>query len=163
MTSNTAPRKVYVKSRNAAALTCPSCHSTKIANLAQYTNTTRPIKAKCQCGGIFDVPDVVLDARKWYRKRTRLPGSYAKPVVDTRGGCMTVHDVSFTGIRFHTEKEHDLTVEEVLGVRFVLDDEKHTEMRRTVVIRQVQGRVIGAEFCDTHVYDMDLMHYLLLS
>jgi len=163
MTSNTAPRKIYVKSRNAAALTCPSCHSTKIANLAQYTNTTRPIKAKCQCGGIFDVPDVVLDARKWYRKRTRLPGSYAKPVLHAKGGRMTVNDVSFTGIRFHTEKEDDLTVEEVLGVRFVLDDEKHTEIRRTVVIRQVQGRVIGAEFCDTHVYDMDLMHYLLLS
>ena len=163
MTSNTAPRKVYVKSRKAAALTCPSCHSTKIANLAPYTNTTRPIKATCQCGCLFEVPDVVLEARKWYRKRTRLPGSYAKPVVDTRRGCMIVHDVSFTGIRFHTEKEHKLTVEDVLGVRFVLDDQQHTEMRRTVVVRHVQGRFIGAEFCDMHVYDMDLMRYLLLS
>jgi hypothetical protein len=48
-------------------------------------------------------------------------------------------------------------------VRFVLDDQKHTEIRRTVVIRHIQGRVIGAEFCDMHGYDMDLMHYLLLS
>src|SRR5215510_162120 len=63
MTSNTAPPKVYVKSRKATALTCPSCHSTKIANLAQFTNTTTPIKAKCQCGCLFDVPEVVLDAR----------------------------------------------------------------------------------------------------
>jgi PilZ domain len=162
MTSHTAPRKVYVMSRNAAALTCPSCHSTKIANLAQYTHTTSPIKAKCRCGCLFDVPDVVLEVRKFYRKRTRLPGSYAKTVVDTIG-CMTVHDVSFTGVRFHTDKEHDLAVEDVLGVRFVLDDQKHTEIRRTVVIRHIQGRVIGAEFCDMHGYDMDLMHYLLLS
>jgi len=133
-----------------------------MANLAQYTNTTNRIKAKCQCGCIFDVPDVVIEARKFYRKRTRLPGSYAKTVVDAMG-CMTVHDVSFTGIRFQTEKEHDLALEEVLGVRFVLDDQKHTEIRRTVVIRHVQGRCIGAEFCDMHGYDMDLIHYLMLS
>ena len=162
MTSNTGPQKVYVKSRKAAALTCPSCHSTKIANLSQYTNTTSPLKAKCRCGCLFEVPDVVLEARKCYRKRTRLPGSYVKTVVDTMG-CMTVHDVSITGLRFHTDKEHDLAVEEVLGVRFVLDDQKHTEIRRTVVIRHVQGHFIGAEFCDMHGYDMDLMHYLLLS
>jgi hypothetical protein len=162
MTSHTATRKVYVKSRKAAALTCPSCHSTKIANLAQYTHTTSPLKAKCRCGCLFEVPAVVLEARRFYRKRTRLPGSYVKTVVDTMG-CMTVHDVSMMGLRFHTDHEHDLAVEDVLGVRFVLDDEKHTEIRRTVVIKNVQGRVIGAEFCDRHTYDMDLIHYLLLS
>jgi PilZ domain len=162
MTSHTVPRKVYVKSRNAAALTCPSCHRTKIANLTQYTHITSPLKAKCRCGCLFDVPDVVLEARKFYRKKARLPGSYVKTVVDTMG-CMTVHEVSMTGLRFHTDKEHDLAVEDVLGVCFVFDDEKHTEMRRTVVIRHIQGRVIGAEFCDRHTYDLDLIHYLLLS
>jgi hypothetical protein len=123
---------------------------------------TSPIKAKCLCGCIFDVPAVVIEARQFYRKRTRLPGSYAKTVVDAMG-CMTVKDVSFTGIRFQTEKEHDLAVEEVVGVRFVLDDPKHTEIRRTVAIRHVQGRFIGAEFCDMHGYDMDLISYLMRS
>ena len=162
MTSNTEPRKIYVNSRKEAALTCPSCHSTKIVNFAQYMNDKIPLKAKCLCGCIFDVPDVIIETRKFYRKRTRLPGSYSKTVVDATG-CMTVTDVSFTGIRFKTEKEHDLVVEEVLGVRFVLDDHKHTEIRRTVVIKHVQGRFIGAEFCDKHGYDMDLIHYLMLA
>jgi PilZ domain len=162
MTSPTTPRKVYVNSRKEAALTCPSCHNTKIVNFAPYMNDQGPIKAKCLCGCTFAVPDVVIEARKFYRKKTRLPGSYAKTVVDEMG-CMTIKDVSYTGIRFQTEKEHDLTVDEVLGVRFILDDDKHTEIRRTVVIRHVQGRFIGAEFCDTPGYDMDLIHYLMRS
>jgi hypothetical protein len=162
MTSPTVPRKVYINSRKETALTCPNCHNTKIVNFAQYLNDKSPIKAKCLCGCIFDIPDVVIEARKFYRKRTRLPGSYAKTIVDAIGR-MTVKDVSFTGIRFQTEKEHNLAVEEVLGVRFVLDDHKHTEIRRTVVIRHVQGCFIGAEFCDTHGYDMDLIYYLMLS
>jgi hypothetical protein len=49
--------------------------STEVANLAQYTHTTSPLKAKCRCGCLFAVPDVVLEARPFYRKRTRLPGS----------------------------------------------------------------------------------------
>ena len=162
MTSPTAPQKVYVNSRKEATLTCPSCHNTKLVNFTPYLNDKSPIKAKCLCGCIFAVPDVVIEARKFYRKKTRLSGSYAKTVVDTMG-CITVQDVSFTGIQFQTEKEHDLIVEEVLGVRFVLDDHKHTEMRRTIVVRHVQGRCIGAEFCDTHEYDMDLIYYLMLS
>ena len=162
MTSPTAPQKVYVNSTKEAALTCPSCANTKMVNFAPYLSDKSPIKAKCQCGCIFAVPDVIIEARKFYRKKTRLSGSYAKTVADTMG-CMTVKDVSFTGIRFHTEKEHDLAVGEVLGVRFILDDHKHTEIRRTVVIKHVQGRGIGAEFCDTHGYDMDLIHYLMLS
>ena len=162
MTSNTAPRKAYVNSRKEVALTCPSCHSTRIVNFAQYTNDKIPLKAKCVCGCIFDVPDIILESRKYYRKRTRLQGSYTKTVVDEIG-CMTVKDVSFSGIRFQTEKEHDITVDEVLGVRFVLDDHKHTEIRRTVTVRHVRGRFIGAEFCDMHGYDIDLLYYLILN
>jgi hypothetical protein len=78
-------------------------------------------------------------------------------------GSMTVKDVSFAGIRFKTEKEHDIEVDETLGVRFVLDDNKQTEIRRPVVVKNVRGRLIGAEFCDTYGYDMDLIYYLMLS
>jgi hypothetical protein len=162
MTSRPARQKVYVNRRKEATLICPSCHSTKIVNFSQYTNDKIPSKAKCICGCIFDVPDVILETRKFYRKQTRLPGSYSKTVMDAIG-CMTVKDVSFSGIRFKTEKEHAIEVDEVLGVKFVLDDNKQTEIRRTVVVRNVQGRLIGAEFCDTHGYDMDLIYYLMLS
>jgi PilZ domain len=162
MTSDKVSQKVYINSRKEAALTCPSCQSTKIVNFAQYMNDKIPLKAKCQCGCTFDVPDVLIESRKFYRKKTRLLGSYSKTIVDAIG-CMTVRDVSFTGIRFQTEKEHDLAVAEVVGVRFVLDDQKHTEIRRTVVVRHVQGRFIGAEFCDTPGYDMDLIYYLMLN
>jgi hypothetical protein len=162
MTPNTVAQKVYVNKRKEAALTCPSCHSTRIVNFGQYTQDQIPTKAKCVCGCIFDVPDVIIESRKYYRKKTKLPGSYAKTVVD-KIGAMTVKDVSFSGIRFTTDKEHDIEVNEVLGVRFVLDDTKQTEIRRTVTVKNVQGRVIGAEFCDTHGYDLDLIYYLMLT
>jgi hypothetical protein len=162
MTSNSTTQKVYVNKSKEVALTCPSCHSTRVVNFSQYTDDKVPTRAKCVCGCIFDVPDVLVESRKFYRKKTRLPGSYAKTVVD-KIGAMTVKDVSFSGIRFTTEKEHDIEVDEVLGVRFVLDDNKQTEIRRPVVVRNVHGRVIGAEFCDTNGYDLDLIYYLMLS
>jgi hypothetical protein len=162
MTPNTTNQKVYVNRSKEAALTCPSCHSSRMVNFSQYTDDKLPTKAKCACGCIFDVPDIILESRKFYRKKARLPGSYSKTAVD-KIGSMTVKDVSFSGIRFRTEKEHDIEVDEILGVRFVLDDNKQTEIRRAVVVKNVRGRLIGAEFCDTHGYDMDLIYYLMLS
>jgi hypothetical protein len=162
MTSNSAVRRLYVNKRKEAALTCPSCSSTRIVSFAQYTNDKIPTKAKCICGCIFDVPDVIIEARKFCRKKVNLLGSYSKTVVD-EVGRMNVKNISFSGIRFKTEKEHNIEVDEVLGVRFVLDDDKQTEIRHTVVVRNVQGRLIGAEFCNAHGYDMDLIYYLMLT
>jgi hypothetical protein len=70
MTSNSAVRRLYVNKRKEAALTCPSCSSTRIVSFAQYTNDKIPTKAKCICGCIFDVPDVIIEARKFCRKKS---------------------------------------------------------------------------------------------
>lgn len=159
MTSHPPPQKVYVNHQQEAALTCPQCHRAKLVNFAPYLAAQLPIKVQCRCGYTFVVLEVLPEARGFARKRTRLPGSYAKPVGEATGG-MTVQDISFTGIRFATDDAHDLAVDDVLGVRFVLDDQHHTELRRTVVIRHVQGRCIGAAFCDPPGDDRDLIAYL---
>ena len=73
MTSPTAPRAVYVNSQKEAALTCPSCHNTKLVNFAPYLNDKSPIKAQCLCGCIFAVPDVVIESRKFLAKKDTPP------------------------------------------------------------------------------------------
>jgi hypothetical protein len=76
---------------------------------------------------------------------------------------MIVKDLSYSGLRFKTEKEDDIKVGDILGVKFILNDDKRVEVNRSTVVKNKQGRYIGAKFCDSQAYDMELMHYLLLS
>jgi hypothetical protein len=76
---------------------------------------------------------------------------------------MTVKDLSYSGVRFKTEKDEDIEVGDILGVKFILNDDKRLEVNRSVVVKNKQGHYIGVEFCDSQTYDMELMHYLLLS
>ena len=106
--------------------------------------------------------DISANMRKFYRKRTNLRGSYSN-INMNKTGFMRVKDVSYSGISFELEKKDDLTAGDTLGVRFVLDDERKTEIHRAVVVKNVRDKLIGAEFCDNQVFDIELCYYLALS
>jgi hypothetical protein len=78
-------------------------------------------------------------------------------------GFMGVKDVSYSSISFELEKKDDITIGDILGVRFVLDDGKKSEIHRTVRVMNVRNKLIGAEFSDTQVFDIELCYYLMLS
>lgn len=148
--------------RAKATITCPNCNNTKVVDVTKYRHAQSPTKARCGCGCIFDIPGLNVESRKFFRKKTNLTGSYVQTETDGKG-FITVKDLSFSGLGFEVEKYHDIEVDDVLGVRFILNDKRKTEIRRTVVVKNVRGRFIGAEFCDSQIFDMDLGYYLMLS
>ena len=162
MTINTITQEASQQSHNEAEITCPECHTTRTLNVGQFRNSKKRIKAKCRCGCIFDMSDYSLDMRKFYRKKTNLRGSYSN-VNMNKTGFMRVKNVSYSGISFELERKADIEVGDILGVRFVLDDDKKTEINRAVVVKNVQDKLIGAEFSDNQVFDIELCYYLALS
>jgi hypothetical protein len=155
-------RKVFANMQGEATIICPNCQNAKAINIAKYRTTPTLLRAKCGCGHVIDIDDICLNLRKYYRKKTNLKGSYLK-IKDEERGIMTVKDLSYSGIRFKTEKDDDIEVGDILGVKFILNDDKRLEVNRSVVVKNKQGRYVGVEFCDSQAYDMELMHYLLLS
>ena len=81
----------------------------------------------------------------------------------SKSGLIRVINLSFSGLQFRTDKEHDLEVKDIIGVKFILEDGKKTELRRTAVIKNVRGQKIGAEFCDSQIFDLDLCYFLMLN
>jgi hypothetical protein len=147
---------------NKATITCPNCGNTRVVDATKYRHAKSPTKAKCGCGCIFEIPTLNVELRQFFRKKTNLTGSYSKTKIYGKG-IMRVKDLSLSGLGFEIEKEDDIKVDDVLGVRFILTDKKKTELRRTVVVKNARGRLIGATFCDSQVFDMDLGYFLLLS
>jgi transcription initiation factor TFIIIB Brf1 subunit/transcription initiation factor TFIIB len=162
MTADVIIEEVNQESGNDVEITCPECNVTRTINVSQYRSSKRRIKGKCGCGCIFDMTDISANMRKFYRKKTNLRGSYSN-INMNKTGFMRVKDVSYSGISFELEKKDDLTAGDTLGVRFVLDDERKTEIHRAVVVKNVRDKLIGAEFCDNQVFDIELCYYLALS
>ena len=113
--------KIFAAKLSQVPLTCPGCHTTTVVNMTPHKDTQSVIKARCKCGCVFDIHGISKEARKYYRKRTTLPGSYMRTDVDI-SGIVKITNVSFSGVSFKTEKAHEIEVGDRLGIKFMLDD-----------------------------------------
>ncbi len=140
-------------------ITCSACRKYCRVDVSALLNTHRLLKVLCSCGKRFPV---IIDTRDFYRKHTQLTGSYTTfESVDAMGyGCLTVEDLSFTGLKFRTRMPHTIRVGEVVKVKFALDTVHASEIRKSILVRHKQDRLIGAEFCDRQAYDFELTYYL---
>ena len=162
MTTKAATQVTNQLDLNKAEIICPQCYKSWTLNVAKFRSSKKRIKAKCGCGCVFDISDYSFDMRKFYRKKTNLRGAYSSVTVD-KTGFMRVRNVSYSGISFELEEEAEIEPGDTLGVRFVLDDDNKSEIRRAVVVRSVRGKLIGAEFADNQVFDIELCYYLALT
>ena len=162
MTAPVITQEANQQSPNEAEITCPECQTTRKINIARFRNSKKRLKAKCGCGCVFDMSNFSIDMRKFYRKKTNLRGSFSD-VNMNKTGFMRVRNVSYTGLSFELERKADIQVGDILGVRFVLDDGQKTEINRAVVVKNVRDKLIGAEFSDNQVFDIELSYYLALS
>jgi hypothetical protein len=77
---------------------------------------------------------------------------------------MLVENLSRRGLGFRTSMPHNLCINEVIVVRFTLDDVPRTTLRKSAVVRHVDENFVGAEFFDFDSYNRDnrvLGFYLL--
>jgi hypothetical protein len=149
-------KKVFVSNSGQATITCPICGFTKDIDVKKFKKTQKNPKIKCKCGEIFQV---TLEFRKHYRKNVRLPGEY---VIKESGQKedIIIRDLSLGGIRFESLKPHQIMIDDVLEVKFKLDNEMRSEIRKLVTVKWIRDRIVGAQYCYPSQIDKDLGFYM---
>jgi hypothetical protein len=137
--------KAYVNEKNEATIRCSECGRKKTANVGQYKDTGKKIKVTCPCGAAFLVS---FEMRRYYRKPVNLMGDFSKDGADEEVGTMAVVDVSLGGVGIRTVYDHGLQVGDIIRVTFELDNGQQSPICRNAIIRKINGRAIGVEFCD---------------
>lgn len=148
--------KVYVDKNNQAMVICPKCGFEKIIDAMDFRKTNDIVKGKCKCKETFQF---ALEYRWGHRKEVKLSGEY---IVQDRGekGEVIVRQLSMTGIRFESLKPHRISKDDILEVRFKLDDPKGSEIRKPVKVIWVKDRIVGGQFKERKLYEKDLGFYL---
>jgi hypothetical protein len=144
---------IYANLSESITLVCEQCHRSKVLDAAVVKDLPQPLKVRCPCGATFGANIII---RQFYRKQTRLLGTYVKYEPQTHKileqGRMIVEDISRKGLGFRTLYKHAILVNDVLSVTFTLDDKQKTDIRKSVWVRRLDDRFIGAEFSDPDAY-----------
>ena len=144
---------IYANLSESVTLVCEQCRRTRALRAAAVKDLPQPLKVRCPCGAIFGVNIII---RQFYRKKTRLYGIYVKHDPQTRQmlvqGRMIIEDISRTGIGLRALGRPTILVNDVLSVTFTLDDKQKTDIQKSVRVRRIADRFIGAEFIDHDTY-----------
>jgi len=148
--------KVYVDKNNQARVICPECGFKKNVDAMNFRDTKSMVKGKCKCSEGFDF---TLEYRKHYRKNVKLPGEY---IVQKSGeiGEVIIRELSLTGIRFETMKPHQISTDDILDMKFKLDNPLRSEICKLAKVIWVDNRNVGAQFNETKLFETDLSFYM---
>lgn len=171
-------QRVFVKPDDTATINCPKCQLAKTVGVGKFRTTRHTITARCACGHSFPVS---LDFRKYYRKKTALPGTFktqASAVDDKHWkktklagvysmqepsvGCghMQITNLSCGGLQFTTPGDHAIEVGQQAQITFTLDDRKHTQISKRVIVQSVADNIIGCRLADNEPLEQGLRFYL---
>ncbi len=153
--------KIYITSTKMATFVCPKCQKSKTVNVSKYADLDKNVKVsvRCPCGYAYVS---ILEKRKRYRKETNLPGSYNRYVDGKQisGELMIVKDLSTFGIKLQIDADRDCEVGDIIQVEFHTDDAQRAFIKKKVIIRNINGTIIGTEFAPTEGVDKALGFYL---
>ncbi len=136
---------VYVRPDNTAVITCPQCGRQKdlMADAFKGYNYKSQLKIKCSCQNVFRIN---LEFRRGIRKITRITGTYINHSQNGSSGNLTIHDISLFGLGFSQLDKNNFQLGDELSLKFILNDEHKTEIKKEVVVRSIRQNTIGCEF-----------------
>ncbi len=147
---------IYANLHEPVQLSCDQCGRSKKMPLEAFKQHDKPLKVQCPCGATFRIGIVV---RKFYRKKTRLHGTYVKHGVMSGNvveqGRMVVEDLSRTGVGLQTLCKHNLAPNDIITLTFTLDDQQRTMIQRRAQIKRISELFVGAEWLDQDAYTPD--------
>jgi hypothetical protein len=147
---------IYAGETNHVTITCPKCGLKKNADVTNFKDTHKRLKARCRCGEVFRVG---LEFRKYFRKTVQLSGEYFDQEKDEKGEIL-IEDISMTGIRFSTLEPHNISRNDTVELKFTLDNPMRTEINTLVKIRWIVDLNVGAQYVDQNRFKQDLVFYL---
>ena len=147
---------VYANKTNQTTVICPKCGFAKIFEATKFKNMHRRLKAKCRCGEVFEF---TLEFRKYYRKKARLLGEY---IIQRKGekGDIIVEDLSMGGIRFENLGPHQISIDDMLEVKFKLDNPSRSEIHKMGRVIWIRDRTVGVMYSEPKGNDKDLGFYM---
>jgi hypothetical protein len=113
---------------------------------------------KCNCGYSFTI---VLEYRKYYRKTVNIPGKLVHIQTGEDIAEIVVTSISVVGVGFELKSTGSVTANGVYYIVFTLDDSLESMIREAIVVKRVNGNIIGAEFCDQEKYNYELDFYIM--
>jgi hypothetical protein len=147
---------IYTDDTNQVSIICPKCNVEQNINTTKIKGTQKRLEGECKCGEPYQY---AIEFRKRYRESVRLDGEYFIYGVNEKGEII-IRDLSMTGIRFECLNPHHISKDEVLRVKFKLDNSMRTEIRKHVKVIWVKDRNIGAHFIEKKFHKDDLEIYL---
>lgn len=97
---------------------------------------------------------------KKFGKSVSLRGHYLHP--RTRASVsIHVHQISLTAIGFTLKRAKELKPDDFLDIQFVLDDLKRSVIKRQIVVKQIEGDYVQADFYNPPPYAANLGFYLI--
>lgn len=146
-------------------MTCPQCGFQDTVSARLFEITGSAVRVQCPCGHRFRI---IRELRTIFRKRVRLEGYFAQslPTGDQLApghvwGPMVVQDLSRSGLKFKGRNAGRLRPGDHLQVRFNLDNANQTLIRKTVIVKSVQGDAAGCQFHGSDAHDTALGFYFL--
>ena len=151
--------KVLVGEDDRALLVCPHCRASKRVEVSRFRGFTGPIRVRCPCGSTFTGS---LEFRQDPRKGTDLVGYFCSLPEPADWQEMVVANLSFGGLMFSPLVRHTLREGDQVKVRFRLNDERRSEIERSVVVRNATpDHGLHCRFTDKMEYTKALGFFLM--
>jgi uncharacterized Zn finger protein len=147
---------IYLDVANQVSIICPNCGLEQNVDTTKLKDTGKKLKGKCSCGEPYQFN---IEFRKRYRKHVSLPGIYTFPGIDHKED-ITIKELSLTGIQFESLNSYKITKNDLLEVKFKLDNRLESNIRKLVKVIWVRNHIIGANFIETKLHEEELESYL---
>ncbi len=160
--------ELYVNQVGFALVVCPACGKRKEVPVAQFKDKPK-VTVKCSCGERFLL---ILNFRQKYRKATDIAAYYVRNVttvdelldsVSSQGqpNCK-IDNLSMSGIGVVLNDGVLLPeLGDMVGVKFILDDRRQSEVVQIVKVKIIRGQFIGGEFDNIGNCERNLGFYMM--
>ncbi|MBF0224213.1 MAG: PilZ domain-containing protein [Desulfobacterales bacterium] len=148
---------IIVEFDNTIKIACPRCLNDKTISLVEIEGEGAILEAICPCSNKFAVK---LEFRKSRRKNVNFEGIYAKFPPNQEWDKIIVKNISTGGIGFITFNKNKLKKGEKINIKFALNDNNRSKIRKKVIVCHINQNYAGCEFIGEDPSDKALSFYL---
>lgn len=146
-------------------LKCPKCELSETVSVVKFEESGWILRVICPCGCSFRI---IREMRKTHRKDVKLEGLFTSRedefdtlAVSSGWGPMEVTNISKTGLNFETPQARLLQVGEDIQLRFNLDNNNKSLIKKSAKIKSVRKNSVGCQFQNSDKSDVTLGFYFL--
>jgi len=116
---------------------------------------------KVKCGTCHKIFHIKFDHRRYHRINVTFPGKILSAQTKTDIGDITIISLSSGGVHFIISNDLDIKIDTIYTIKFQLDDEYRSVICEEIVIKRVDGCLVGAAFYQSDKYNHELDFYMV--